>query len=365
MFVVVDSSIICQDLRFTGNASRVFLGNHRVVPITLAVPEVVIDETTNHFSERLTKASAILREAHKNLRLLVPDVAELSESPIVERETIRYREFLLQQISNVGGRTLPYPKISHQTIVKRELQRRKPFKENGSGYRDLLIWESLRQLTWSGHERIAFITANVRDFLNDARLHPDLAADILNPDRVEVFNSVRAFNENHIIPRLETINRLNKQLENTLANSVDLTAWVRNNLLEILRWDDELAYAIGPGTDAGSFYASEIVSFDNFRLSSVRRLEDGGLLCSFVVYASVDVSIHIDEEDYRTHEEIRDWLGGPTIGSWNEIFPLAVSLELIIDPTGSSVSSYEVTTVEQAESHGRIETPDKALAADV
>lgn len=203
MFVVLDSSIICQDLRFTGNSSRVLISNHRAVPITLAIPDVVIDEVTNHFREKLLITCKSWEDLHTKLKLLVPEIAAFSDMPIIEQETERYRQFLSQQILDLSGRVLPYPKIPHQTIVKRELQRRKPFKENGSGYRDLLIWESLRQLTWSGHERIAFITANIRDFMADARLHNDLAADVLNPDRIEVFTSLKEFNEKHIIPRLE------------------------------------------------------------------------------------------------------------------------------------------------------------------
>jgi len=348
MFVVLDSSIICQDLRFTGNSSRVLMGNHRAVPVTLAVPDVVIDEVTNHFREKLTNAIKNLGDAHNRLKLLVPETAERNETPIIERETTRYQEFLSKQILNVGGRTLPYPDIPHKTIVKRELQRRKPFKENGSGYRDLLIWESLRQLTWSGHERIAFITANTRDFFADARLHTDLASDVLNPDRIEVFASLKDFNEKHIIPRLETDNRFNKELQAISSISANVSAWIRDNLLEILR-DDELEYAISPVPDAGSFFAAEVVSFDDFKITSARKLDDGGLLCSVLINASIDVSIEIDENDYRAHEEIRDWLGGASIGSWNEIFPLAVSLELIIDPSGTRVSSYEVTAIQVAE----------------
>jgi len=363
MFVVLDSSIIRQDLRFATNASRVLLGNHRIIPVTLAVPDVVVDEVTNLFREKLTTAAITLREAHKKMKWLAPGTRDLGELPTVESETFKYREFLIKQISDVGGRTLAYPNIPHQTIVKRELQRRKPFKENGSGYRDLLIWESLRQLTWSGHERIAFITANVRDFITDARLHEDLAVDILNPDRVEVFPSLKDFNEKHLIPRLEIDERFNKELQTISSGSANVSAWIRDNLLEILRWD-EIGYAISPVPDAGRFYASEIVSFDDFRTTSARKLDDGGRLCSVVVRASVDVSIDIDEEDYETHEEIRDWLGGPSIGSWHEIFPLAISLELIIDPDGSHVSSHEVTAVEVAETPYELKLSNKAVAAD-
>lgn len=335
MIVVLDSSVICQDLRFLGNAARVLVGNSRVVPVTLAVPEVVIDEVTNHFREKLIRAQSRLIDTHKKLSLLVPDSPTLPGLAIVERETVRYREFLIQQLSALQGRTLPYPKITHQDVVKRELQRRKPFKENGSGYRDLLIWESLRQLTYAGHERIAFITANVKDFLADTRLHQDFSSDILNPERVEVFASVKEFNETHVIPRLQTVERFKKDLENVSEDTPNVPSWVRENLLEILK-DEELGYVVAPLPDgAGSFWASEIVSFDDLKFVSARRLDDGGLLCSLIVQASVDVSIDIDEDDYRNYDEIRDWLGGPIFGSWNEVFALAISLELIIDPSES------------------------------
>jgi hypothetical protein len=344
MLLVFDSSILCQDLRFTGIATRILFGNVRMVPVVVAVPEVVIDEVTNHFRERLGKAKQTLTDAHKKLVALVPESGVLLNPANVEIETAKYRDFLLQQFSEVQGRILPYPNISHQKIVKRDLQRRKPFKENGSGYRDLLIWESLRSLTWSGHERVAFITANTKDFIADARLHDDLAADILNPDRVEVFSSLKEFNEKHVIPRLETVDRFNEELRNISGNTSNVASWIRENLLEILR-DEELGYAVSPVPDGpGSFWASEIVSFDDLKITSARRLEEDGLLCAVIVRASVDVSIDIDEEDYRNNYEVREYLGGP--GSWNEVFALAISMELIVDAAGSGVSSYDVTQVE-------------------
>src|SRR5258707_11550581 len=107
MFIVLDSSIICQDLRFGSNASRVLLGNHRVVPVTLVVPDVVVDEVTNHFREKLTTGASALIEAHKKMKWLAPDTPDLRELPTVERQTVKYREFLSKQISDAGGRTLP------------------------------------------------------------------------------------------------------------------------------------------------------------------------------------------------------------------------------------------------------------------
>jgi hypothetical protein len=118
MLLVFDSSILCQDLRFTGTATRVLFGNVRVVPVVVAVPEVVIDEVTNHFRERLVKAQETLTDAYKRLSLLVSGSGDLLNPANVELETAKYREFQFQQFSKVQGRILPYPKISQKKQSK-------------------------------------------------------------------------------------------------------------------------------------------------------------------------------------------------------------------------------------------------------
>jgi hypothetical protein len=277
---------------------------------------------------------------------LVPEAATETERSNVEAETKRYREFLLDELKKAGGRMLAYPTIAHEKVVRRELQRKKPFKQNGSGYRDLLIWESVRSVAHSGHERIAFVTANVKDFAAGERLHTDLAADILNPDRLKLFTSLRDFNARHIFPRLQAVERLHQELDSFGAGSTNVAAWVRAHLLELL-CDEELGCVISPDPDApGRYRPQEIVSFDDLELVSARQLESNELLCGFRVHASVDVNISVDESELMMYRRFVDWSFPLQAGSWNEVYQLVTSLELIIDPATSDVTAHEVTDLQ-------------------
>jgi len=260
---------------------------------------------------------------------------------------LRFDLSLLKKISEAGGKTIPYPKTPHDKIVERALQRRKPFKHNGSGYRDLLIWESVRSQAFGGHERIAFATANTADFASGSQLHQDLSSDILNPQRVEIFTSLQSFNEKHILPRLEVVERLDEDVRAAVGGNLKVTDWIHKNLLEILR-DEEFAYWVSdlpPGL--GSFYPHGIVTFDNMEVCSARKLQDGELVCEIAVKASVETSIDIDDDDYD-HREVREWLDGNGPGSWYEVFTLRALLDVTINADRSEITSHEVREIEHA-----------------
>jgi hypothetical protein len=58
---------------------------------------------------------------------------------------------------------LPFPRITHEAVVKRALQRRQPFDPEGKdGYRDTLLWESLIELT--ANDEVVFASRDIRAF---------------------------------------------------------------------------------------------------------------------------------------------------------------------------------------------------------
>lgn len=108
----------------------------------------------------------------------------------------------------------PYPKGEHEFIVQRALQRKKPFKADGStGYRDYLVWLTCLEVARSySSEEIHFISGNTRDFAdaNDKeKLHPDLLADLAEMNIPETrffyWNSFRSFIDNYAKQKLESI----------------------------------------------------------------------------------------------------------------------------------------------------------------
>ena len=329
VIVILGTSVLCQDIRLTGSGARVFLGNVKLIPATILVPEVVIDEVTNHFREKLEAAQREFAQAQRRLTALLSDPRPTLESAPIECAASEYRQSLLKQLSDAGGRTLPYPDIPHHKIVERDLMRRKPFKRDGSGYRDLLIWESVRRVMRGGHERIAFLTANTRDFAANGEIHGDLATDVLNPKRIELFTSLKEFNNRHIHPRQQTADRLQQELRSILGVNANLAEWIREHLLVLLKDEDLDWLGDSEANGAIDFWACEIVSFDDLRMVSASRLDDGELFCEVIVRASVNISAH----DYYA--------------SWYQLFVLSTSIEITMNSDASRVTSHEVTRVEE------------------
>jgi PIN domain len=73
-----------------------------------------------------------------------------------------YQEQLVERPENLGIEFLPWPETPHEEIVKRATERRPPFDEAGSGYRDTLVWMSCLALAGAG--RTVFLVSQDRDF---------------------------------------------------------------------------------------------------------------------------------------------------------------------------------------------------------
>jgi len=173
-----------------------------------------------------------------------------------------------------------------------------------------------------------------------------LSSDILNPERVELFTSLQAFNEKHILPRLEIVERLEEEIRSAAGRSPKVTDWIHKNLLNILK-DEEFACWVSdlpPGV--GSFRPHEIATFDDMEVCSARKLQDGELACEIAVGVSVETSIDIDDDDYDNHREVRRWLDGGGPGSWYEVFKLRVLLDVTLSADRSEITSHEVREIE-------------------
>jgi hypothetical protein len=68
------------------------------------------------------------------------------------------------------------PNPDHDALVNRALRRKKPFSRYDSGYRDALIWETIRELAAEERGRIVFVTEDDDAFHGSSENpHPQLA----------------------------------------------------------------------------------------------------------------------------------------------------------------------------------------------
>lgn len=350
--IVLDSTVLRADYPLRRPASRAFLEGLRLVPAAqLCVPEVVVDEAENGFREELLKArERVARAAEELGRILGTEIAP-AETASVDDLASAYRERLLETIASVGGKVLPYPKIDHKRLVQRDLQRRKPFDAGGKGYRDALIWETVRLLGVLGPERVVFVSNNTKDFGDGPSVHPDLHKDLMNPHRVKLVRSLAAVNEQLIVPKLAMLEGARTELEASRAGIFDLASWLRSRPMALLRHQsDDLAEIVAgfpPGV--GRAFPMEIVDLRKLRVVHVRNLVGDEVLVRLEFYLEVDVSVSWTGEDVLRHQAVRDWSGDNadfSSASSSTAADFRMGVDLVVDRAKGQVESDELAFLE-------------------
>ncbi len=209
MRVVLDSTEIVADYRMASGPFRALKEGIESFGFSLHLPCLVIAEVLNRYRRGVQEAVERDRAAHQSLRRFLWEGAPDTPPPIhsIDGLADAYGELLRLRLSALGVRELPYPQVSHETLVQRALSGRKPFSSDGQkGYRDALIWEGVLELASSGDEAIVFVTTNASDFAKDGELHPELAADVVARDipveRVRLRLGLSAFSDTYLKPRL-------------------------------------------------------------------------------------------------------------------------------------------------------------------
>jgi hypothetical protein len=334
-----------------GTNFRLFLDGLRSIPGELKISEVVVDEVVNRFREDLEAAIQKSIIAEKDMYRLtnihgVPRTNALD--PILEAK--KYREQLLTRIKEHGGEILHYPDIPHKRIVERDLQRKKPFKMDGSGYRDCLIWESIKNMMFLGTERVLFITNNHKDFGKSPFVAPELQSEIINPNRLTIYNELKDLNDNHVIPKLKMLGELKNKLQIHSVEEFDVLDWLKNNLIDLITVNELGTVATGFPDGVGRIWPKEIVAINEIRIDDVREMESGEKLVRVFANVDVEFSIDIDWDDYVNHQEVREWVGDSeehfsSMGTYN-VEKLKICVDLILDNNSINVISEDMVSAE-------------------
>lgn len=219
MLVILDSTVLFADRFLQGNDLRLLLNASREAEPRVAVTEVSVLEAINKVWEnaeealgRIDKGTASL----KKLRALTADFVTDVTSTAVAAD---YERYLRQALKEHAVEVLPIPNIAHGEVVRRALQRRKPFDPEGQkGYRDALIWATIKQAAVDTGDDIAFVSANHRDFADSAkksglaRVLTDELVEAGVAGTVELFAEVKSFVDVSLRPAAEALAELKLRL---------------------------------------------------------------------------------------------------------------------------------------------------------
>lgn len=176
--IIIDTNVVHNDYMLTGFRITALCSSNENLGYSVYIPDVVVDEMVKQYKEEIDGYADQYNQALNQLkkRKTLADISDFNSNTVTEK----YEETLRNRIAELGIIVIPYPKTAHKEMVHRELSKRKPFKDSTKGYRDALIWESIKEHCLESKDaEIVFLTENTDDFASKDKttLHPDLISD--------------------------------------------------------------------------------------------------------------------------------------------------------------------------------------------
>lgn len=186
--IILDTTELHRDPYLSKNALQILREFAIQGFAQVIIPETALLEACKHGRQNAEKW---LRDAQRHvghlegmstfaglhIHLKTPTLTELQESYVRQ-----YRLTLEER----GFQIWPTPKaLSVDQVRDRDLAQVKPFSDGGKGLRDTLIWETVLDVARSTPVgTVHFVTNNSNDFCKDGLLHPDLQAELGEPEKV-------------------------------------------------------------------------------------------------------------------------------------------------------------------------------------
>ena len=312
MKIVLDTNVLVADYRMSGNAFRIFFEGTQRTEVKVYIPQIVIDELLVNFQEQV---DLLLNDIDK-LRRKAKRLTDLLDESLVTRYSSRaitqeYQKSLLQVLKEKGITILPYPNVPHEKIVRRDLQRRRPFNRNGAGYRDALIWEAILSLLKEQKGQILFVTNNSKDFGEGPSVLPDLLRDLeeLNFGRknVKIYRTLDALNRELFIPQLERLNEMMALLATDKIPQFSLRLWLQEHLVDYL-YEDGWHYALVDLEEGHGEVTIKRLEIKEVTIDDVRALLSGDLLVSATVEVKGMTMVEAEWDDYLSHKDLQELL---------------------------------------------------------
>ena len=175
MNLVLDTSLIYSVGFASSNLFYFLISSAHFLGHKVHVPAVAIDEATAEIEKELEKDK---RQAVTSLRkwgrILDMPLGSLLDDLNPQEEAGRLRTKL-----EACDSVLAYPDVPHEELVQWAIQRRKPFDQNGSGYRDSLIWKSVVELAAISDSQVVLLACDGDFKGSDDNLAEDLKADLV------------------------------------------------------------------------------------------------------------------------------------------------------------------------------------------
>lgn len=364
MRIILDANILCRDFRFTGTQFREFLDAIARTGDTLVVPRLVVDEVKAKFREELREAARKIAKGLKRVRQMTePPIESPLNQPLIEKLGEEYDGNLETRLGAASAVIVAYPQVGHAALAQRAMQKRRPFREGDTGYRDALIWEIVKQEAADSEETVLLVTAD-GDFSDGTQLHPELVEDLrsenMAPEHVHLYRSLDDLLREDLRGRVEAL-----PPPPTVLGRLGIEEAIA--LLTSKRYDEALALAIqdflggdeldpeqlgfAPEFESPSIYGVEEI--EEVDIEDSRRLSSGEFAISATVrayceffgfifkpnqYLGAVEGIYISDPDWNRH-----------MAAGTASRSVDIDMSLTFDPETETITSMNINSIDDAE----------------
>jgi hypothetical protein len=316
--ILLDTNVFYADLHGRGTSTAILAQGVERLHYLLLLPEVVKDETIEKYRQELVRKANSYHQIVGDVRNFLPSwrARDLPEDEL-ESHVRWFAESFPYSIHKSRIVLLPYPSTTHQELTKRALQRQKPFNEKGSGYRDSLICDTMKEwLLANKGASLYYVSQNHKDFFDGSGLHSDIRRRFkeggIDPTRIKCFSNLGELNREFFLPHLESLDQLAKAIQSGAEKRFIVSEWIEQDLIELLQggeWGRELV-----GIHGLRAYPIKCRTPSIIKVDDVRLLPSGDFLLYFSTRLTVQVSITFDEFDFeRNYNEMVDLVGKPDL----------------------------------------------------
>lgn len=313
MKIIIDTNIINKDYKLQGKYIVTLSGAAAKLGYDVCVPEVVVDEIVSHYKSDFIEAYDKYQKGISDLKKLLPETSRIIiPQAFVEEQLRKFRDQYEAELQAKNIKILPYPAVDHKSIVAKELDKKKPFKGSQKGYRDSLIWETVKSELVPAKDlfdecQIQLLTRNTKDFADENGLHQDLKDELsalgYSDNVVKLVTDCDKFFNEIINPQFEELDRI-KEVLNSKGSFNRIS--IHNDIAHMFntQFVEHMLYAVD---DYGlqmylPYYCEspyiEFVEDPQVEIDSVIRLEDETVMIGCNVRIDAEISYYIDKSNF-------------------------------------------------------------------
>ncbi|WP_426321869.1 PIN domain-containing protein [Microbacterium sp. E-13] len=178
LYAFLDTTALHKSYALSGSQWSVIESGIEQGALRVAISDVTVMELERQAMREVADANALLKTASSVAQRVN---ASFNGEPI-DLPASLWRLKFGARLRQVGIDVIPHPNVPHAQLLGRDLAGMPPFKANGEGYRDTLIWMTfmswLAQLRAQPSDVVIFVSGNTRQFAeSNGRLAEALAKE--------------------------------------------------------------------------------------------------------------------------------------------------------------------------------------------